>query len=168
MVEQPALFSPIPQTLKRVVYTLGYSGGRPGLKPGEINRFVVRRNAIVVDTRLSTRSRVLHWTQARLEQVLADRYVHIPDFGNQNYKHPDAGIVLRNPQRGYIQLVPVLAQWDIVLLCACEDASKCHRTQVAAYIAEQADVAVTPLTIQHLRLDNKSPQGEKGNTHGTL
>jgi uncharacterized protein (DUF488 family) len=64
------------------IYTLGYSG----LNPIKLQKIVVHLGALLIDIRLAARSRIPHWNQGRLEERFGADYMHVPHFGNLNYK----------------------------------------------------------------------------------
>jgi uncharacterized protein (DUF488 family) len=110
--------------MTRQVYTIGYTGRTPG----EIRQIVEARDAMLFDIRYSTNSRHSRWTQPYLQAVLQDRYVHVRDLGNVNYR-----------SSGPIQILDYEAGRDqiercdkpVVLMCACEKYQTCHRQVVA-------------------------------------
>jgi uncharacterized protein (DUF488 family) len=113
------------------IYTIGYSG----LKPDRLLAAAENYNLLVVDVRYSPRSRQPEWSRKRLQELLGARYLHVPAFGNINYKG-DGPIQLADPEAGKAVVVERLAQQPVLLLCACKDWQTCHRLAVATVLHE--------------------------------
>jgi uncharacterized protein (DUF488 family) len=113
------------------VYTTGYTGKRHG----ELKPLVVRLGALLLDIRLSPRSRVPHWRGDALAQLLGERYRHVPALGNVNYKRKeDEPIRIADLEAGVSEILS-LAPSPVLLLCGCADAAHCHRSVVAERLA---------------------------------
>src|SRR5512133_3543467 len=123
------------------IYTLGYSG----LQAEQLHAAAQEYHLKVIDVRLSPRSRVVTWTGARLRALLGDDYLHLPAFGNVNYKN-DGPIQLAAPTTGVRLASLELEQHPILLLCACRDLQTCHRLVVANLLAEATGVPVVHWT----------------------
>ena len=111
-----------------MIYTMGYSGRK--LK--DIEQFAERLDVVIFDIRYSPRSRNPEFSGKRLAEVLGERYRHIRDFGNRNYKGGpielvdfDAGLHLIEQE-----------QRAVILMCVCGDPAICHRTVIAARLRE--------------------------------
>ncbi len=120
-----------------MLYTVGYSG-RTAEEIAAIARHV---GATIVDVRYSSRSRLRQLSGAYLRQLLGDSYVHIPAFGNLNYRC-GGETRLADPERGLKEIACVMAKGPVVLLCVCRDAQSCHRSDVANVIASRTGASV--------------------------
>jgi uncharacterized protein (DUF488 family) len=114
------------------IYTIGYSR----LNFDNLIRTVEVEDLLLIDTRMSARSRVPQWNKGRLEKALGARYVHIRELGNVNFKNPEAGMVLFDPETGIQQAVQLLEKQSVLLLCGCFDVEHCHRKLVAELLAD--------------------------------
>jgi len=133
---QMALFSnagdlfPLP---RQPLYTWGYTT----TKLDDIVAYRDMLGALVVDIRLSPRSRVPHWTGPALRKILGNAdYIHVPALGNINYKEHDLPVKIADPVAGLTRLRPYAGQRALILLCGCEHASRCHRLPVSIYLAD--------------------------------
>lgn len=111
-------------------YPTGYSGH----KPADLILRLQALNAILVDIRLSPRSRIPDWQGGRLRTRLSDDripYIHIAELGNVNYKN-GLSVVIADMEKG-IQHLEALER-DAVLLCGCKLRLYCHRTVVAEHL----------------------------------
>lgn len=111
-------------------FRLGYTGSTPTM----IKHYVNQIGAVLVDVRKSANSRVPHWRGAALATQLGDRYLYLPDFGNDNYLG-DGSIQLHNPAIVVEDARVLLQTQPIILLCGCADHRTCHRTVAARYLA---------------------------------
>jgi uncharacterized protein (DUF488 family) len=133
------------------IYTLGYSG----IKPDKLLATAEQHNLLVVDVRYSPRSRQPEWTRKRLQELLGERYIHVPAFGNINYKS-DGPIQLADPEAGKAVVVERLAQQPVLLLCACKDWHSCHRLAVATVLHEATGAAVVHWGVGDLPSDHSN------------
>ncbi len=137
------------------LYTLGYTGA----KPEHIRKFLDTHNAILVDTRYSPFSRAPMWQKRALMESMGDRYIHMVELGNKNYKGQfGEGIMIADMDRGTLNLLKILKKQPAVLLCACPDFHTCHRTTVANEIADRYAVNVVHLDLSDLT--SKTPATE--------
>ena len=134
------------QTL--TVFTLGYSGW----KPEEVLRIAEQFDVIVADVRYRPFSRDAQWLKPSLQKLLGDRYVHIAGFGNKNYKS-DGPTILADPDTGMRVAEALMKVRPLILMCACFSYRTCHRSDVAAYIAEKTGRPIRHLTKSDLRDD---------------
>ena len=122
------------------LYTLGYTGA----KPEQILKLVQDLGALVVDCRYSPRSRAVQWTGAGFRRLLGESYLHLPSLGNINYKG-DGPIQINKPAEGVPQVIRLLDQQPVILLCVCAECETCHRKVVAELVQAASGCAV-----QHL------------------
>lgn len=127
------------------LYTIGYSG----LDRNALAAFVQAEGALVIDTRLVPQSRLPQWRKAALERALGERYRHVVELGNVNYK-TDGPVELKDQTNGLRIVLQALAEQPVVLLCGCRDVVTCHRKTVA-------ELTGWP-RVEHLRPDDLSPQ----------
>lgn len=124
------------------IYTLGYEGS----SPDDIRRYVKELHAVLVDIRMSPHSRAAMWEGKALSWYVGGaNYMHLVVLGNENYRHPELGIKLHNPQAGVRALEPVLRRRSIILLCACANLETCHRKVAAEYLHQVLGVKVSHL-----------------------
>ena len=109
---------------KPKVYTIGYSGRTPNV----LLEIVERLGAQLVDVRYSPASRMPQWSGLRLRQLFGERYTHLRQFGNVNYKN-GGPIQLVDYASGKVYL-DVLER-PAILMCVCADPAICHRTYIA-------------------------------------
>lgn len=114
------------------IYTLGYSG----IRPENLRAVAESYDLVVLDVRLSPRSRRPEWTRGRLQALLGQRYLHLPALGNVNYKS-QGPVQLADPEVGIALAAQYLENQPVLLLCACRDVATCHR-KVAAELLAQA------------------------------
>jgi hypothetical protein len=137
------------------IYTLGYVGW----KMDEIKAEVERLGAVLIDVRLSPRSRFPGWNKSAFEAALKVpcpftaalkvRYVHIPEFGNLNYK-TGGPVRIFDYEIGQAVLAsrfgqPYRTTPAIILMCSCKDVSTCHRKEVADRLARAWNLEVEHL-----------------------
>lgn len=108
--------------------TAGYGGRRPEA----LLALAERRELVVVDVRLSPRSRVPGWNKGPLERLLGDRYLPLPAWGNLNYR--SGGPVAIADLEAGLAAVDSLARAPL-LVCVCRDAGACHRSVLAEALA---------------------------------
>jgi Domain of unknown function DUF488 len=109
------------------LFLFGYSGRQLS----ELQKFQARYKAIVIDARLSPRSRRAEWNRSRLEASLPS-YVWAGDgLGNVNYKSRGSWKLAR--PRGWLDRLLALLNEEhrnVILLCLCPDLGKCHRSLI--------------------------------------
>ena len=127
------------------LYTLGYA-------QWTIDEVVLKirsMRALLVDVRRSPHTTKPGFTRTALMERDRMHYVHVPEFGNVNYR---AGpIQLADPEGGAEALRDVAR--SIVLMCGCQSPHDCHRSTVAAFLSSRWNLSVT-----HLRSPTEQPQ----------
>src|SRR5215203_3440626 len=123
----------------RPVFGFGYSGKTPH----DLLAVAEDLGATVLDIRFSPRSRRPEWSRKRLSQLLGPRYIHVPQFGNVNFK--GGPVQISDPEGG-------LAAFDatsgaVILVCICADSSTCHRSNVAALLGAVPGVRVVEMDL---------------------
>ena len=114
------------------VYTIGYA--RWSL--GEVTELVDEKGSTLVDVRLKPYSRKPGFSRRSLEKELGDDYVHLPGFGNVNYK--GGAVKLKEPESALARIADFVADGDpVMLMCGCADHRRCHRSAVAAAIQKR-------------------------------
>lgn len=126
------------------VLTIGYSG----LSAEDLREYAEQKNAIIVDTRLKPLSRIPDWRKSTMIARFYDngfsRYTHIDELGNLNYK--GGPIEIKDLEAGLPKVKALLdAGFVVILLCVCRDVERCHRSVVAAALAERYGVSVRHL-----------------------
>ena len=107
------------------IYLFGYSG-----KTDDQIEKAIGKNGLLIDIRYSPKTRRPDYSRAGLIRTFGERYHHIRELGNANYKV--GGIRLADPDAG-LKRIDALAnehQGPLFLMCACEDGRTCHRRQV--------------------------------------
>ena len=120
------------------LYTFGYTGRHPH----QLRALAEHLDAVVVDIRFSPRSRIPDWTAGRLQQLLGERYHHLPALGNRNYKGGPIEFV--DLEAGVVQMGELLAQQPAIWLCACAEVRRCHRLAAVAAIAARYNLTIQP------------------------
>jgi uncharacterized protein (DUF488 family) len=115
--------------MTQTVYTAGYSGR----SLAALRQLAETLDATIFDVRFSPRSRHPQFSGPRLAEVLGERYVHVPAFGNRNYKGGPVEIVDYEAGRALVAAHPR----PVILLCVCRDPATCHRTVIARRLAGQ-------------------------------
>lgn len=129
------------------IYDLGYQS----IKNASLLVQVVNSlNAIVVDVRLSPRSRDPQWNRKALLTSLGERYVHVEALGNLNYKVA-APIVIKDLPAGLLFLGHYLELGPVILLCACWDRHHCHRKVILDYLESKCKLVSIPLDLAACR-----------------
>jgi uncharacterized protein (DUF488 family) len=122
------------------IYTLGYAAY--GAEQ-ELEQLMARKpEMLLLDVRLHPWSR---WQpqfckEALLERYGQHRYKHDRRLGNVNYQDLTKPVRLAGPCLDMAIDLPVtylLYGYDVVLLCACAEYSRCHRKLVAEMIADR-------------------------------
>ena len=131
--------------MMQTLYTLGYTG----TKPEQILSKAQQLGAMVVDCRLSPRSRAPQWTRKQLSELLGQRYQHMPTLGNLNYKG-DGPIIISNPGMGVPAVSKILATQTVILLCVCKEFCTCHRAVVADLVKAACGCDIVHLTAADL------------------
>ncbi len=85
-------------------------------------------NALLIDIRFAPYSQVLQWRQIYLKVLLGSKYLHIPNLGNRTFK--EEKITIQNLGLG-LETVFSLNK-NVLLMCVCETAEKCHRRVITA------------------------------------
>lgn len=125
---QPTFYLSPTHNPLRDLYTIGYSGR----KLDELKAIVAEAQAVLVDIRFSPFSRVPHWRGDALGRVLGERYHHIGALGNKNYRGGSIEIV--DMKQGVAEVISLLSQSPVILMCACKNYHTCHRKVVADFI----------------------------------
>lgn len=136
------------------VYTLGYA--RWTIE--QVATTLQDLDGVLVDIRHAPYTSKPGFTKSELDARFRDRYRHLEAFGNVNYK--DGPIKLANPERG-LKVIRELHRVPI-LMCGCRSATECHRSTVAARIADQ-----WPVSIHHLQAPNEGSQKHLFDDNGT-
>ena len=104
------------------------------MHPNDLYEKVVEVGAVLVDVRYRPFSKAPQWQKRAFIEKFGGFYMHVAAFGNKNYK--GGPIEIAKPTEGLTLVMPVLAEQPIVLMCACPDYRKCHRTTVAQFLLD--------------------------------
>jgi len=113
------------------LYTVGYQGKKVAL----LKDVAVKLDAVIVDARFSPNSRVPEWSGKRLREFLGERYVHVKELGNKNYKGGEIDFLDLNG--GALIVGKILEIRPAILMCACWDLQRCHRLPASKHISQQ-------------------------------
>lgn len=115
-------------------FTFGYTG----VKHEQIGAFLNLHSALLVDVRISPRSRHDRWRKHTLEHTFPQRYLHLGAWGNVNYQNYKA-IEIKNFDAGLERLWQFNALgWSaFLLMCGCPNYDVCHRKTLADLLVEQ-------------------------------
>lgn len=114
-----------------MIYTIGYLG-----RTIEEVQTIIGDDGLLLDIRISPRSRKPGFSKKQLTETFGDRYEWLYELGNESN---EAGIVKlweQTPGLAIVQEIYNSTQADIYLMCACRDATTCHRHYVASLILE--------------------------------
>jgi len=128
-----------------IIYTLGYAQW----DIEEVADRVDALNAVLVDVRRSPNTTKPGFSKPDLQDRFDDRYVHLPSFGNVNYK--GGPIDLAAADQG-LQDIQALDRPPI-LMCGCQRPADCHRSVVAQRVADDLGG-----TIEHLQSPRERAQ----------
>ena len=128
-----------------IFYTLGYAKWSIEEVADQINAL----DAALVDVRHSPYTTKPGFIKPDLEARFGDCYVHLPAFGNVNYK--EGPIELADPDEG-LRAIRELDRVS-VLMCGCRPPEPCHRSTVARLLANRLGG-----TVEHLRAPSERAQ----------
>lgn len=141
-----------------MLYTVSYSR----LPVANLQAWLEAHDAVLVDVRLRPYSRSQpEYNRNQLQDRLGSRrYMHVPAFGNINYKGGD--IELRDPAKGLHTIKPIMRNHPIVLMCVCWNHKTCHRSTVADFIIRHTnEYQVTHLARKDVTGYEPPPQHEQ-------
>lgn len=120
------------------IFTCGYTSTKPAWWQGA----AAKLDLTIIDTRISPASRNPTWNRDCLQELLGNRYLHVPQLGNRNYKNGGA-IAIVDLEAGLKLVMPYLRTGrSVLLMCACTQHESCHRSVVAAALAAATDCPV--------------------------
>lgn len=137
------------------IYTIGYTG----LSRADLVRAANALDLAVVDIRFRAGSRKADWNKSALANALGDRYAHIRELGNVNYRIPGSSVQFLDPATGIQRVADLLARRSVILLYACADVQHCHRKPAADLLAASTGAPVihwTPGDIAAVPLDESA------------
>jgi uncharacterized protein (DUF488 family) len=138
----------LPEETRRnanIFYTLGYAQWAID----EVDDQIDTLDAVLVDVRYSPHTTKPGFANSNLANRFGDRYVHLPAFGNVNYK--EGPIELAAPDKG-LHAVCTLERAP-VLMCGCQSPERCHRSTVAHFLTDHLGGS-----IEHLRAPSERAQ----------
>lgn len=126
----------LPSKETTVSSTLIYLFGYTGKTLAQIEQ-TVGQSGLLLDIRYSPRSRKAGFSRSGLERVFGQRYRHVRELGNAGYQ--TGTLELADPDAGLALVEAVAAEHDgpIFLMCACEDANYCHRSEVGRLLRQR-------------------------------
>lgn len=129
------------------IYTLGYAHW----SIDDVESVLAEYDAVLVDIRRSPHTTKPGFDEAELNARFSERYVHVPAFGNDNYK--GGSVQLVDPERG----IDEIRREDRppILMCGCQFPKQCHRSVVATLLADRLGGVV-----EHLRSPGERVQLE--------
>jgi uncharacterized protein (DUF488 family) len=115
------------------IFTFGYQGKRAA----DLLARLQQLDAVLCDVRLSPRSRFQpEWNQKRLAELLGDRYLHLPELGNVNYK--GGPVQIADLSSGLGAIFDLAETRSVVLMCVCSKLDGCHREVIAQALHERS------------------------------
>jgi uncharacterized protein (DUF488 family) len=124
-----------------MIYSVGYMN----ITLSDLKTFSESSDAVVVDIRYQPYSKMrVFWNKDYLSSIFGERYIHIKELGNVNYKSKD--IKIYNINSGLEQLGSIMDK-NIILFCSCKDYNKCHRKNISEAIADRFSVDVEEIDI---------------------
>lgn len=135
-----------------MLYTIGYTG----ISAQDLKNAAIANDWQIVDIRFTPASRNPVWSRLRLTELMGERYTHLKELGNVNYKN-GGPIQLVNPASGAAVIRGYLLVRPVVLMCVCADVETCHRKNAAEYLAEALGETITHLTPVDLRASLPTP-----------
>lgn len=122
----------------KTIYTLGYSN----FTIDQISQIVKVTDSVLVDVRLRAWSRNPDYCKSRIMAVFGERYLHVPEFGNVNYKDRSAPQVIKDFDGGLHRLSEINS--NVILMCVCPNLAVCHRS-ILSYRMRQLGFDVTEI-----------------------
>lgn len=108
------------------------------VRPQDLADLAELGDALVVDIRLRARSWVPAYRGYALRRELGERYIHIPELGNVNYRDRDLPIEIADLEGGIAKLrAAANGHRAAVLLCGCRELETCHRRVVAEELSRR-------------------------------
>jgi hypothetical protein len=138
------------------ILTFGYTGRTME----EIVALAQEHDAIVVDVRLVPFSRAPMWRKVAFQVALTERYRWMKGFGNLNYRNPNEGVSLSDPETHMGDIRQIFPAQSIMLMCTCADSTGCHRRHAAAFIASALNLPDS--VIEHLPPAASRPRAARG------
>ena len=130
------------------IFSFGYWGW--GSRVKELKRSFLKfnkttrgRGILWVDIRIRRNVRAKGFNGDKTEELFgAHSYVWMKDFGNVNILDGRNGVTIKNYQAGFSQLCEVVKKakrqnLDLILFCACECVSECHRNNVMRWLKQK-------------------------------
>ena len=134
------------------IFTAGYARLRD---PERLAALAAAHDAVIIDVRLRPYTRFKGWSRGAFQAKFGTRYRRVEAFGNANYR--GGPVRLQATADGLAEVTPLLAQGSVILLCGCADPAACHRSTVAALLAE-----ATGCPIMHLDPPPAASEPEPG------
>jgi hypothetical protein len=138
------------------IYTIGYKG----VKAADLKAFAEREGATVLDIRLKPWSPRPEFQKASLARFLGDRYQHIGELGNVNYKN-GGPVEFLDREAGEKKVRAALGSGSVILLCACEDVNECHRKPAAVMVEVMTGCQVVHLTKADVAQEAHVPKADQ-------
>lgn len=118
------------------IYLIGYLGRTAE----ELEAIVTAKDGILMDIRISAKSRKADFSEKRLIDRFGDWYMWVPEFGNTGM---GTDIEIDDPDSGIKAIEHIIdyqkgSGWpgDLFLMCACRDGNTCHRRVVGDLLRE--------------------------------
>lgn len=144
------------------LYTFGYAKATVD----DLQKLVQDKDWWLVDVRMNPRSRQAQWNMKALQGRIGENYLHVPAFGNKNYKS-GGEIELADPDEGLRVVSELLASKPVILMCACATVQNCHRRVAAEYVVARREVELIhldPANVKKLLTPEVEPASELDNS----
>jgi len=114
-----------------MIYMIGYSN----FEPSQIKQIADELNGVIFDVRLRAFSYTTAYCKSKLVELLGNRYRHIPQWGNVNYK--DRSLPFRIADfYGGLEIFEHESR-PVILMCTCKNFLNCHRFILVSRIGGQ-------------------------------
>lgn len=114
--------------------------------------------ALLVDVRRKAKSHKVGFKKRNLKMRLREQYLHVPELANADEKEGSSGrSKIANFEAGRKKIgarFRTTSPKTFVLMCGCLDPDDCHRSVVAAKLAEKQH-----LDVVHLAAPSEAAQG---------
>ena len=112
-----------------------------------VQGWVDHLGAVLIDVRLSPNARQADFRKSNLEERFGrDRYWHIEELGNVNYRSESGPTKLKDEVIGLEALAFNLRRGPVIIMCGCWNVNECHRKFISDKMAAEWAVEVIHLT----------------------
>jgi hypothetical protein len=114
--------------MPEIAYLAGYKTAKGTRNPSDLLRILQRLDAELIDIRYHPQSQWPSlWNRSHLRPVFGTKYHSVTEWGNPNHANGQE-MIIADFDAGW-RIVEGIAR-PIIVLCACYDSEKCHRSLV--------------------------------------